>query len=76
MNALAPPDGHRNACCSGDSFAFPLVSQTGQAAVGPHCRRPWAGAPVTRRIVTRAASAYTLLAWGVFVCKTETMPWP
>jgi len=76
MNVLAPPDGHRTACCSKDYISLSLVSETVQAAVGPHCRCPRAGALVTRRIVTRAAPADTLLAWGLFVCKTETLSCP
>ncbi len=74
MKARAPSAGQRTACCSRDSFAPPLVSHTWQVAVGPHCQRPSVGAPVSLRMVTLAASAGTLLAWGVFVCKTETLP--
>ena len=76
MYARAPLAGHRTACCSSVSYAFPLVSHTRQVVVGPHCRCPSAGAPVTRGIVTSVAPAETFLAWDMSECKTETLPWP
>ena len=76
INARAPPAEHRTASCSNDSSAWPLVSHTRHVLVGPHWRCPCADAPVTRRVVTRVASAETLLAWGMSASKTETLLWP
>ena len=76
MKAMAPPAGQRTACCSMDSGACPLVSHIAQVEVGLNYLCPSAGAPVTLRIVIRAASADTLLAWGMSASKTEMLPWP
>ena len=76
INARAPLAGHLTACCSNDSGALPLVSQTGHALDAPHCWCSRAGAPVTLRFVTRAASGETFLARGLSARRTETLSCP
>jgi hypothetical protein len=76
MKAIAPLAGQRTECCSKDSGAFSFVPHTGHVEAGPTYLWPRTGAPVTIRIVMRAASADILLAWAMSTNKIETMPWP